>query len=222
MTKIGPEYLNSPEKRRLDVFGAALLTPPSIGVSGIAVAMMHREIGSLKDALFRQARPGKNGEPIVVNKLRTINRELTEGKDLKVYGDLDPRAGSIGKLIRRLSIDELPQFVNVMKGEMSLVGPRPLPETVIAQYEQASPDVFPEWYDFYTSVRPGITGLSQLMRKDAGGTITDELRAESMVMDLEYGERASLAVDLAILAETPFDLARAAEHDYERAYQQAN
>lgn len=222
MTKTGPEYLNSPEKRRLDVFGSALLIAPSIGVSGIAVAMMHREIGSLRDAMFRQQRPGKNGEPIVVNKLRTINRELTEGKEMKIYGDLDPRSGSIGKLIRRLSIDELPQLVNVLKGDMSLVGPRPLPETVIDQYEQVSPDIFDEWYDFYKSVRPGITGPSQLMRKDAGGAITDDLRQQSMVLDLEYKESASLAVDLAILAETPLDLAKAAEHDFERSQQLTN
>jgi lipopolysaccharide/colanic/teichoic acid biosynthesis glycosyltransferase len=122
---------------------------------------------------------------------RLIRGEITQdgsGKTLKVTND--PRITPVGRFLRKTSLDELPQLINVLKGEMSLVGPRPcLP------YEY---EIYKDWHKKRTAVRPGITGLWQVVGRS-------EVGFEDMILlDLYYIYNRSLELDLSILFETVF------------------
>ena len=117
-----------------------------------------------------------------------ISKEDDQGQPLKITED--PRITRVGKIIRKLSLDELPQIINVLKGEMSLVGPRPcLP------YEF---EIYPDWYKKRVHVRPGITGLWQV-------TGRSEVAFEDMILlDLYYIYNRTFVLDFQILFETIF------------------
>jgi lipopolysaccharide/colanic/teichoic acid biosynthesis glycosyltransferase len=141
--------------------------------------------------LFRQQRPGLHGKPFTLLKFRTMR----DGRDES--GRLLPdaeRLTSLGKFLRRTSLDELPELINVLRGEMSLVGPRPL----LMQYlDRYTPDQIRRH-----EVRPGITGWAQINGRNA---ITWE---EKFALDLWYVEQASLILDLKILALTVWKVLR--------------
>ena len=122
---------------------------------------------------------------------RLIKGEIAQegpGKTLKIIND--PRVTTVGRILRKTSLDELPQLINVLKGEMSLVGPRPcLP------YEF---EIYKDWHKKRTSVRPGITGLWQVLGRS-------EVSFEDMILlDLYYIYNRSMDLDLGILFETIF------------------
>jgi len=154
-------------------------------------------------AIFRQLRLGRGGRPFYVWKFRTMvpdaERRLAEleAKNEARGGVLfkirrDPRVTPLGCFLRRTSIDELPQLVNVLKGEMSLVGPRPLQLRDSHLLEAMDPDAFAQ----RLLVTPGITGPWQVGGRSDG--------SEGMVrQDLEYVENWSLWLDVKILAQTP-------------------
>ena len=155
-------------------------------------------------ALFRQERLGKNGRSFTIYKFRTMyagaEREFTsmiEASDsphgLFFKLAADPRVTRVGTWLRRYSLDELPQLINVLRGDMSLVGPRPLPIEVV----QHEPDVVRRLL-----VRPGITGLWQISGR------SDLSAEEALRMDLYYVENWSLAFDLMILWKTAFVVVR--------------
>jgi lipopolysaccharide/colanic/teichoic acid biosynthesis glycosyltransferase len=126
---------------------------------------------------------------------RMIRGEITQdgtGKTLKLTHD--PRITRIGRLLRKTSMDELPQLINVLKGDMSLVGPRPcLP------YEY---EIYKEWHKKRTAVRPGITGLWQVVGRS-------EVGFEDMILlDLYYIYNRSMELDISILFETTFVVLR--------------
>ena len=134
------------------------------------------------DALFFQVRPGYQSMPFTIFKFKTMH----DGKDFK--GNLLPdevRLTQIGKVVRALSIDELLQLINVLKGDMSLVGPRPLLTQYLARYT-------PEQTRRH-NVRPGITGWAQVNGRN---TLSWE---EKFKLDVEYVEKVSLSLDLKIL-----------------------
>jgi len=134
------------------------------------------------DALFFQVRPGYQSMPFTIFKFKTMH----DGKDVK--GNLLPdevRLTKIGKVVRALSIDELLQLINVLKGDMSLVGPRPLLTQYLARYT-------PEQTRRH-NVRPGITGWAQVNGRN---TLSWE---EKFKLDVEYVEKVSLSLDLKIL-----------------------
>ncbi|MEV6290599.1 sugar transferase [Streptomyces sp. NPDC051896] len=182
-------------KRLIDVVGSLtllLLTAPLAVVICLAISTT-----SPGGALFRQARMGRGGHPFTMFKFRTMRagadaeraalaaRNETNGHLFKLRED--PRITPVGRLLRRLSLDELPQLINVLRGEMSLVGPRPLP---VADSCYTGPD------RIRLSVPPGLTGLWQVSGRS-------ELPWEEMVrLDTHYVERRSLALDLVILART--------------------
>ncbi|NCC97697.1 MAG: sugar transferase, partial [Synergistales bacterium] len=146
--------LRSPLKRALDVvlslMGLVVLSPVLL-CTALAVAV---KLG--RPVLFRQRRPGLNGKPFYMLKFRT----MTDGRDKK--GNLLPdevRLTSFGKLLRSTSLDELPELLNVLKGDMSLVGPRPLLMEYLPLY---SPDQARRH-----QVRPGITGWAQVNGRNA-------------------------------------------------------
>lgn len=183
-------------KRVLDVVVSAcglLLTAPLLGLIVLLI-----KATSPGPALFRQERCGLNGRRFQLLKFRTmvLNAEALK-EEVRAFNEMsgpvfkmrdDPRLTPIGRILRRWSLDELPQLWNVLRGDMSLVGPRPpLPEEV---------EKYDDWQRRRLSMRPGITCLWQCSGRN---TIDFD---EWMKMDLEYIDTWSLALDLEILART--------------------
>ncbi|WP_436410802.1 sugar transferase [Thermus scotoductus] len=170
-------------KRALDVIGAscALL---AFGPVMIYIALrIWREMGS--PVLFRQVRPGLYGKPFVMYKFRTMTEERdADGRLLPDERRLTP----LGKFLRQYSLDEFPEFINVLKGDMSLVGPRPLLMEYLDRYtpEQARRH----------EVKPGITGWAQVNGRNA---LSWE---EKFKLDVWYVDNWNLLLDLKILLMT--------------------
>jgi lipopolysaccharide/colanic/teichoic acid biosynthesis glycosyltransferase len=148
--------------------------------------------------LFRSIRPGIGGEPFACFKFRTMRTDAEQLQaDLESFNEAsgplfkirrDPRLTRVGVLLRRYSLDELPQLLNVVRGEMSLVGPRPLPQRDFEQLE--------DWHKKRYLVLPGMTGLWQVSGRS-------ELDFDDLVrLDFLYLERWSVGLDLAILLKT--------------------
>jgi exopolysaccharide biosynthesis polyprenyl glycosylphosphotransferase len=183
-------------KRTFDIVGATLLLlllSPLLVVITLAVRLSSRG-----PVLYRSARRGIGQRPFACLKFRTMHSDAEERQaDLEALNEAsgalfkireDPRLTPVGRLLRRFSLDELPQLVNVVKGEMSLVGPRPLPMRDFDKLE--------EWHKKRYLVLPGITGLWQVSGRS-------ELDFDDLVhLDFIYLERWSLALDLSILLKT--------------------
>lgn len=147
-------------------------------------------------ALFRQTRAGKDGRPFTLYKFRTMRANVDPYGDSPQAGD-DPRLTRIGRWLRETSLDELPQFINVCRGEMSLVGPRPLYVQQMAEWSQR--------HRARLRVKPGLTGLAQI---NGRGTITIE---EKLEWDVRYVASACMRTDLAILWQTVVGLGSGGE-----------
>ena len=146
-------------------------------------------------ALFRQRRGGLRGEPFVIYKFRTM-RVVEDGAAIRQASRNDMRCTAVGRILRRLSLDELPQLLNVLKGEMSLVGPRPHALAHDAQFKRELP-----LYSYRFLVRPGITGLAQV--SGCRGEARDPADiAHRLEKDLEYVRSWSFWGDLKILGAT--------------------
>jgi putative colanic acid biosysnthesis UDP-glucose lipid carrier transferase len=145
-------------------------------------------------ALYRQERAGLNGAPFIMYKFRTmrLDAEADTGPVWAVSGD--PRCTRFGSWLRRFSLDELPQLINVALGDMSLVGPRPERPFFVARFAKSIPR-----YNHRHVVRPGITGWAQV--KGWRGDSSIEHRTE---FDLYYVDHWSLGLNLRILLLTPF------------------
>jgi lipopolysaccharide/colanic/teichoic acid biosynthesis glycosyltransferase len=173
----------------------------------LAIALAVR-LDSGGPTLFRQRRLGYGRQPFTVLKFRTmsagadhathqryVNQLIANGRDCATAGQnglykiaADPRVTRVGNLLRRWSLDELPQLWNVVRGEMTLVGPRP-----VVPYEAES---YPAWYHERFAVKPGLTGLWQVSGRN-------QRTYEEMVrLDIEYARRRSLRLDLVILTKT--------------------
>jgi exopolysaccharide biosynthesis polyprenyl glycosylphosphotransferase len=162
----------------------------------IAVAI---RLDSPGPVLFCQRRIGLHGRPFELLKFRTMQHRPPHRGRLRQTSPRDPRVTRIGALLRRMSFDELPQLWNVLRGEMSLVGPRPhAPGTCAGAtpFEQVS-----ERYPRRHRVRPGMTGLAQV-RGWRGQTDTEEKLLHRLDSDLEYIATWSLWLDCVILART--------------------
>ncbi|QSB17130.1 sugar transferase [Natronosporangium hydrolyticum] len=181
-----------------DRVGAALLLlllAPLLAVIALAVRLDRRAPGP---AIFRQVRVGRDGAEFRIWKFRTMHVDaearLASVRHLNQHDGVlfklrdDPRVTPIGRVLRRFSLDELPQLVNVVRGEMSLVGPRPGLPAEVAEY--------PSDMRRRLVVKPGVTGLWQVSGR------ADLTWAESMRLDLRYVENWSLTLDLVILLRT--------------------
>ncbi len=200
----GPEYLQSQRKRDLDLIGGALLSlllapPAAIGAAAIYIE------DRTASPLFRQLRIGKFGQSFAINKLRTLRSNRSCGNPYTSYGIVDPRALTVGKLLRRTCLDESTQLINVFRDEMSLVGYRPLVETDRLKLKDACPDIYPEWEDRCNAALPGLTGPSQL-RKRNFDSHDERIFRQAMLDDLDYLRNATFAGDLRIIAETPVQI----------------
>jgi lipopolysaccharide/colanic/teichoic acid biosynthesis glycosyltransferase len=184
-------------KRALDLAGAiALLVVTAPILLAVALAIKLEDGGPI---FFRQVRVGKDGRPFVIFKFRSMvqnaealkaqllaQNEMRDGILFKIRKD--PRITRAGRLIRKLSLDELPQLFNVVRGEMSLVGPRPPVPSEVARYDPA--------HRRRLSATPGITCLWQVSGRN-------EIDFQGQVrLDVQYIERQSLGLDLAILLRT--------------------
>ena len=161
----------------------------------IAIAI---KLDSRGPVLFRSMRPGIGGPPFPCFKFRTMRQDAERMQEaLEAHNEMggalfkireDPRVTKVGSVLRRWSLDELPQLLNVLRGEMSLVGPRPLPER---DYERLE-----DWHRKRYLVLPGMTGLWQVSGRS-------ELDFDELVrLDFLYLERWSVFVDLSILLKT--------------------
>jgi lipopolysaccharide/colanic/teichoic acid biosynthesis glycosyltransferase len=194
-----PHFVDLPRaiKRLQDVVFAALLLL-MFGLPMLIAALLIRRESS-GPALFRQRRVGLGGANFTIWKLRTMRVQPAPDDALCQARAGDPRVTRVGTWLRCLSLDELPQLVNVLRGEMSLVGPRPhAPGTCAGgrPFEQISPR-----YAARHRVRPGMTGLAQV-RGWRGETETEDKLLRRIDSDLEYIETWSLWLDLVILART--------------------
>ena len=148
--------------------------------------------------LFKQPRTGKNGNIFFCYKFRTMHVVQKNAKNgLPVVTQKgDNRIFSFGQFLRKTNLDELPQILNVIKGEMSLVGPRPYPVDECAYWNQKFDDHF-----FRYILKPGITGFAQAQGY-RGGTLDEELMRKRLDFDLIYVEKNSLHFDLKIIYKT--------------------
>lgn len=170
-------------KRAFDVVVATIALVVFSPVLLVVAMLVRRRIGS--PVLFRQTRPGLNGKPFEILKFRTMTNETDGHGQLLPDEDRLPRFGS---LLRSTSLDELPELINVIRGEMSLVGPRPLVMRYLPRYtpEQARRHL----------ARPGITGLAQVRGRNA---LSWE---ERFALDVDYVDEWSFWLDLRILVWT--------------------
>ena len=170
-------------KRLIDLAGAAaglLVAAPAMAAAAVAVRV---SMGA--PVFFRQERPGLGGRPFRLFKFRTMSD--ARGPDGNLLPD-DERLTAVGQFIRSTSLDELPQLLNVLRGEMSLVGPRPLLMRYLARYNPRQA----RRHD----MKPGITGLTAVRGRNA---LT---WAEKFEFDVQYVEQWSLALDARILLQT--------------------
>ena len=183
-------------KRFMDLFLVVVTLPLWLPLTGI-IAFIIRVASPGEPVVFKQLRTGKGGRRFNMYKFRTMVHNAEELK--AVYAHLnelqlpdfkitsDPRITPIGRFLRKTSLDELPQLFNVLRGEMSLVGPRPT---------SFGPETYQLWHTERLDAIPGLTGLWQIMGR-AQLEFDDRLR-----LDIAYLERASLWLDINILART--------------------
>jgi lipopolysaccharide/colanic/teichoic acid biosynthesis glycosyltransferase len=195
----GSEWSLCPQRRVLDLtlaFFGVIVFSPVFAVLAVAV-----RLSSPGPIIFRQQRVGRMGQLFTIYKFRTMEAQLQQ-KGLSVTRHGDRRVTAIGRLLRRYKLDELPQLVNVLFGDMSLVGPRPkLPDH---QHRQAQ----------YMPFRPGITGaatlvfrceeemLRQVPEEQIEAFCKYKLTPYKTHLDYEYAERATFRTDLALMMRT--------------------
>jgi lipopolysaccharide/colanic/teichoic acid biosynthesis glycosyltransferase len=188
-------------KRLFDIFfsGAmiALLSPVLVGIA------VYVALDSRGGVFFRQVRVGRDGRTFKLWKFRTM-RPMSEGSGQLTIGANDMRITNAGKVLRKYKIDELPQLLNVLVGEMSMVGPRPEVPKYVAMYSPEQKKVL--------SIRPGITDHASLhyfeenellaKSKEPEKTYIEEIMPSKLALNLAYVERHSLWGDVVIIART--------------------
>jgi putative colanic acid biosynthesis UDP-glucose lipid carrier transferase len=160
----------------------------------LALALLIR-FESTGPALFKQRRTGRNGATFTIYKFRTM-RVVEDGVEIVQASENDHRTTRLGRFLRRSSIDELPQLLNVLRGEMSLIGPRPHALAHDVHYGACVPS-----YEARFLVRPGLSGLAQV-RGCRGATPETEMMAARVRWDLTYIETWSLALEARIFLDT--------------------
>lgn len=187
-------------KRCIDIIGALIGLIISSPIF-ILVSIMYLFGESKGPVFFKQLRYGKNGELFYIYKFRSMvvnaDEKLKQNKVLyqkyiknnyKLEQNEDPRITKVGRFLRKTSLDELPQFINVLKGDMSLVGPRPIVEEELKEYKDKGND--------FLSVKPGMTGYWQVSGRSNVGY------PERVNLELYYVYNSSLILDLKIIIKT--------------------
>ena len=185
-------------KRVFDLFLASLLFLPALFL--VTIGMLMIKLSSRGPLIFKQVRLGQNKQKFVIYKLRTMSvdppkKSLKENnpKDWTRIGD--PRVTKVGKFLRKMRLDELPQLVNIFRGEMSFIGPRPeRPELAIRLKEQVP------FYDLRLAIKPGLSGWAQVIKPLATPSKKDTL--EKVSLDLYYIRNLSLKLEVEIILLT--------------------
>jgi len=173
-------------RRAIDIVAGGLML--TLAAPFIALAMLAIRIESKGRAIYKQRRVGRDGRPFDLLKLRTmVDGAEGIGAGLAV-NENDPRITRVGALLRRTSLDELPNLLNVVRGEMSLIGPRPTIPVQVAQYTERQRGRL--------AVKPGITGWAQVNGRSALPW------SERIELDLHYIEHRTLMLDLRIVWRT--------------------
>ena len=180
------KYLTSRRKRALDLMVAAL----ALAVTGplVALAAVIVRLESHGHPIYRQRRVGRGGAPFELYKLRTMVAGAESIGPGLALAEGDARITRVGKFLRRWSIDELPNLVNVLRGDMSLIGPRPTIQVQVAQYTDRQRGRL--------AIKPGLTGWAQIHGRTALPW------SERIELDLWYVEHRKLRTDLVILWQT--------------------
>ncbi len=189
-------------KRILDILISLLATVillPVITVIAVAI-----KISDKGPVIFKQERAGKDGKPFTFYKFRTMKVDVDPFGSSPKSGD-DPRLTRIGKFLREYSLDELPQLFNVLKGDMSIVGPRPLYVSQMSEWNERQKKRL--------LVKPGLTGLAQISGR---GELT---REEKLELDVKYIETVSFWGDIKIILMTAIQVFRR-KSIYEKRYSQ--
>jgi len=179
-------------KHRYDAVLAVFMLIPGIPI--ILFIMLLVKLTSKGPVLFFQERVGKNGKHFTLYKIRTMRVDAEADLGIVWATKKDPRATSVGKVLRGLHLDELPQLFNVLRGDMALVGPRPERPEFVEILTREIPG-----YSLRLLVTPGITGYSQL-NLPADRNVNDVRR--KLALDSEYIEKASLWLDIRLILAT--------------------
>ena len=186
-TPVLPAYFGW--KGLVDRLVAAVLLVPGLPMIGLLIVLVRTT--SKGPGIFAQERTGRDGEPFTMYKLRSMRVDAESSSGAVWSGKNDPRITPIGGMLRKLHLDELPQLFNVLRGEMSLIGPRPeRPEFVSVLAEQIDD------YEDRLTVLPGVTGLAQINLPP--DTDLNSVRRKQ-TLDVEYIQTASCSMDLRIL-----------------------
>jgi lipopolysaccharide/colanic/teichoic acid biosynthesis glycosyltransferase len=174
-------------RRVIDSVGAAMLLLAAFPLLLVAGSLILVEDG--RPILFHQRRVGRFGRLFTIHKLRTMRKEKCSDSFSPTTGR-DPRVTRVGYWLRRSSIDELPQLINILRGEMAFVGPRPEMPFLVREYES--------WQHLRHLVTPGLTGFWQMSCRS---TVPLHL-PQATIMDLDYIRKASHSTDAAVILET--------------------
>jgi sugar transferase (PEP-CTERM system associated) len=185
-------WLRAIVKRTFDIVVAAVLLPIALPLMVVFACLIWLEGGA--PIIYRQERVGRRGQIFTLLKFRSMTRDAEKNGEASWASINDARATAIGRVMRRTRIDELPQLINVLKGEMSFVGPRPERQPFVAMLTEQIP-----FYAVRHSVKPGITGWAQV-RYTYGGNVEES--AKKLEYDLYYVKNHSLLLDILILLRT--------------------
>lgn len=185
-------FIRAAGKRMFDVIVSLVIFAVSIPAMLITGLLIFLEDGA--PIFYQQERVGKNGKTFMVLKFRSMRNDAEKAGAPQWAASKDPRTTRVGRIIRKLRIDELPQILNVVKGDMSFVGPRPERPFFVKQLCQDVP-----FYNARHSVKPGITGLAQV-RYQYGASVEDSI--QKLQYDLYYVKNNSLFLDILILIDT--------------------
>jgi lipopolysaccharide/colanic/teichoic acid biosynthesis glycosyltransferase len=194
-------------KRAFDLLVCAVLLPVAAPLGGVVAALVR--LSSPGPVLFAGVRVGRGGVPFRILKFRTM---VADASGPAITAAADPRITRVGGWLRHSKLDELPQLINVARGEMSLVGPRPEDPRFVA--------MFPEEYAVILTVAPGVTGPASLKFRHEHQLLTsveagdleqfyrEDVLPRKLALDVDYVERRSLALDIRVLAATAVALFR--------------
>ncbi|MDZ5784221.1 sugar transferase [Marinococcus luteus] len=199
--KAGKKTMDQTQTKRAMDAALAFLLLVLLSPLFLTIGLMNTQEEQKGRILYKQKRIGAGGEPFYIYKFRTmvVNAEEVLQRDPKLYAEFvqngyklpanrDPRITKTGKFLRETSLDELPQLLNVLKGEMSLVGPRPVIAEELEEYAENK--------QLFLSVKPGMTGLWQVSGR------SDLTYAERMNLELDYIRNQRLSSDILILFKT--------------------
>jgi lipopolysaccharide/colanic/teichoic acid biosynthesis glycosyltransferase len=202
MTPRGVLYGRGPAKRAFDL---VLSIPALVALSPLMVALGTAILGTMgRPILFRHERIGRDGRPFLLRKFRSMRNDA--GGGLPITGGGDPRVTTLGRFLRRTKLDELPQLLNVVKGEMSIVGPRPEVGRFVALYDAEQRQIL--------AVRPGLTDpaslayrheetlLGAVAEPDRERFYVHEVMPKKLALSLVYVRDASLLNDVSLVWRT--------------------